>query len=71
MSDLETFNRALFLHINGGDGTALWLVNSAIGIADYLIYLIPVLLLALWLWGTAPGDIWLSKRVWSPCSASV
>lgn len=51
MSDLETFNRTLFLHINGGDGTALWLVNTAIGIADYLIYLIPMLLLALWLWG--------------------
>lgn len=51
MSDLEAFNRALFLHINGGDGTPAWLVQAAAGIVDDLIYLIPMLLLGLWLWG--------------------
>jgi len=51
MNALEAFNRALFLRINGGDDTAPWLIHAAIGIAEYLIYLIPALLLALWLWG--------------------
>jgi undecaprenyl-diphosphatase len=51
MNSIEAFNRALFLRINGGDDTPAWLVNTAIGIADGLIYLLPVLLLALWLWG--------------------
>lgn len=51
MDRIEALNRALFLHINGGDATPPWLVNTAIGIAEGLIYLIPVLLAALWLWG--------------------
>ncbi|OIR00375.1 putative undecaprenyl-diphosphatase YbjG [mine drainage metagenome] len=51
MNRIEAANRALFLHINGGGDTPRWLVNIAIGIADGLIYLIPILLLALWLWG--------------------
>lgn len=51
MSDLEAFNRVLFLHVNGGDGTPAWLVQAAIGMANYPIYLIPLLLLGLWLWG--------------------
>ena len=51
MNNIETFNRALFLLINGGDGTPPWLVNVDIGIADCLIYVIPALLLSLWLWG--------------------
>lgn len=52
MNDLEIFNRALFLQINGDVGTPAWLVQTAIGTADYLIYLIPVLLLGQWLWGS-------------------
>lgn len=51
MTQIEAFNRALFLHINGGDGTPAWLIQAAIGIADNLIYLIPLLLVGLWLWG--------------------
>lgn len=51
MNQIENFNRALFLQINGGDGTPAWQIQTAIGIADYLIYLIPMLLLGLWLWG--------------------
>ncbi|MFC0170694.1 phosphatase PAP2 family protein [Pseudoduganella danionis] len=51
MTQIEAFNRALFLHINGGNGTPAWLIQAAIGIADDLIYLIPLLLAGLWLWG--------------------
>ena len=51
MNEIEAFNRTLFLQINGGDGTPAWLIQVAIGIADDLIYLIPLLLLGMWLWG--------------------
>lgn len=51
MNHIEAFNRTLFLQINGGDGTLAWLIQVAIGIADDLIYLIPLLLLGMWLWG--------------------
>lgn len=51
MNNIEALNRTLFLQINGGDGTPAWLIHAAIGIADYLIYLIPLLLLSMWLWG--------------------
>lgn len=48
---LEALNQALFLKINGGTGTARWLIDTARFIADDLIYLIPVLLAGVWLWG--------------------
>lgn len=51
MNQIEAFNRALFLYINGGDGTPAWLVQIAIVIANGMIYLIPLLLIGLWLWG--------------------
>lgn len=51
MNKIEAFNRALFLQINGGDGTPTWLIHVAMDIADDLIYLIPLLLLGMWLWG--------------------
>ncbi|WP_432263089.1 phosphatase PAP2 family protein [Cupriavidus sp. TMH.W2] len=51
MNEIEAFNRALFLQINGGDGTPTWLIHVAMDIADDLIYLIPLLLLGMWLWG--------------------
>ncbi len=51
MNHIEAFNRTLFLQINGGDGTPAWLIQVAIGIANDLIYLIPLLLLGMWLWG--------------------
>ncbi|WP_461569518.1 phosphatase PAP2 family protein [Thiobacillus sp.] len=51
MNEIEAFNRALFLEINGGGATPAWLVQVAIGIANDLIYLIPLLLLGMWLWG--------------------
>lgn len=51
MNPLESVNQTLFLQLNGGDHTPAWLIHVAIGIADDLIYLIPVLLIAMWLWG--------------------
>lgn len=51
MEQIEALNRALFLKINAGPGTATWIVDSAILIANDLIYLIPALLVVLWLWG--------------------
>ena len=51
MNPFETLNRTLFLQINGGDGSPAWLIQVATGIADDLIYLIPLLLLGMWLWG--------------------
>ncbi|WP_374554265.1 phosphatase PAP2 family protein [Aquitalea pelogenes] len=51
MNDLEVFNRTLFLQINGGADTPAWLIQTAIGMADYLVYLIPILLFGQWLWG--------------------
>lgn len=51
MDQIEALNRSLFLEVNAGLGTASWKINSAIFIADNLIYLIPALLLMLWLWG--------------------
>lgn len=51
MSHIEAFNLTLFLQINAGEGTPAWLIRVAVGIADDLIYLIPLLLLGVWLWG--------------------
>lgn len=51
MNEIEALNRSLFLHINGGNDTPAWLVQAALGIADYLIFLVPLLLVGFWLWG--------------------
>lgn len=51
MNFLETMNQFMFLCINGGVDTPLWLVKTAASIADYLIALVPLLLLSMWLWG--------------------
>lgn len=51
MEHIEALNRAFFLKINAGPGTALWTIDGAVVIANGLIYLIPVLLGAMWLWG--------------------
>lgn len=51
MEHIEALNRAFFLKINAGPGTALWMIDGAVVIANDLIYLIPVLLSAMWLWG--------------------
>jgi undecaprenyl-diphosphatase len=51
MNTLEAFNQALFLMINGTPATPVWLVGIAVLIADFVIYLIPFLLAAMWLLG--------------------
>jgi undecaprenyl-diphosphatase len=51
MNTLEAFNQALFLLINGTTATPGWEISAALLIADYVIYLIPVLLAGMWLWG--------------------
>ncbi|AJZ56881.1 undecaprenyl pyrophosphate phosphatase domain protein [Paraburkholderia fungorum] len=52
MDTLETINQALFLEINGTLTTPAWLVSIATLIADDVIYLVPLLLAGMWLWGT-------------------
>lgn len=52
MTKLETFNQTLFLHLNANLSTAAWKLNIAAVMADYLIYVIPLALMALWCWGS-------------------
>lgn len=51
MNEIEAINRSLFLLINGSGSTPAWLVNIAIGTANDVIYLIPLQLVLMWLWG--------------------
>ncbi len=51
MEYIEALNRAFFLKINADPGTVPWMIDGAVVIANDLIYLIPVLLSAMWLWG--------------------
>ncbi|WP_341316084.1 phosphatase PAP2 family protein [Paraburkholderia sp. IMGN_8] len=51
MNTLEAFNQALFLMINATASTPVWQINAARFIADYVIYLIPLSLVAMWLSG--------------------
>ncbi|NIF26739.1 phosphatase PAP2 family protein [Pantoea sp. Tr-811] len=52
MGELEALNRTLYLLINGNADTPHGLVQFAIAIGAGLMYLLPVLLLGLWLWGS-------------------
>ena len=51
MNPLEALNIAAFLRINADLQTPHWKINAAAFVADYLIYLIPLLVIALWCWG--------------------
>ena len=51
MTALETLNQAAFLHLNADLSTAAWKLSIASVTADYLIYLIPLILVSLWCWG--------------------
>jgi len=51
MGSLETLNQSMFLAMNGDSSAPSWLVQLAIVLGDYLIYLIPLLLVGLWLRG--------------------
>ena len=51
MNRLEAFNQALFLMINATTSTPAWQIGVTRLIADYLIYLAPLSLVAIWLSG--------------------
>ncbi|MFM0010217.1 phosphatase PAP2 family protein [Paraburkholderia sediminicola] len=51
MNTLEAFNQALFLMINATPSTPAWQTEMARMIADYVIYLVPLSLIAIWLFG--------------------
>lgn len=53
MDSIDLFNSRLFLAINGGAGSAPWLVDLAKAVGDGLIYLVPLSLVALWLKGSS------------------
>ncbi|RQS65680.1 phosphatase PAP2 family protein [Burkholderia sp. Bp8963] len=52
MDSIEAFNQALFLMINGTPMTPSWVVGVALVVADYMIWLIPLLMTAMWLSGS-------------------
>ncbi|MFM0549996.1 phosphatase PAP2 family protein [Paraburkholderia sediminicola] len=54
MHTLEAFNQALFLMINATPSTSAWHLDLARSIADYVIYLVPLCLIAMWLSGDEP-----------------
>jgi undecaprenyl-diphosphatase len=51
MNALESLNRAVFLQWNAAPSAAGWKLAFAAAIADDLIYLVPVVLVAMWCWG--------------------
>lgn len=51
MKTIEAFNELLFLMINGTPTTPGWLVGTALVLADYLIWIIPLILVVMWLSG--------------------
>jgi undecaprenyl-diphosphatase len=51
MNALESVNQAWFLQLNADLSTVSWKLNIAAVMADYLIYLIPLVLIASWCWG--------------------
>lgn len=48
---MEALNRSLFLWINAGDHPPQWVIGLATAVAQWLVMGLPLLLLALWLWG--------------------
>lgn len=50
---LEELNLKLFALMNANASASEWQIRFAVLAAEYLIYLIPVLLVVLWLWGTS------------------
>ncbi|MDR3097200.1 MAG: phosphatase PAP2 family protein [Paraburkholderia sp.] len=53
METLEALNRSLFLAINGTPATPRWLIETALVIANDLIFLVPLALVLMWLSGDA------------------
>ena len=51
MTWIETFNQTLFLRVNATGEAPAWLFKLAVFFADELIYVIPALLIIMWLRG--------------------
>lgn len=51
MTALEALNQAVFLRLNADLSTAVWKIDLAAAMAEYLIYIIPLILFSLWCWG--------------------
>lgn len=51
MNALDTWNRQTFLAWNADLSNPLWQLTVASAIAEYLIFLIPLALIAMWCWG--------------------
>ncbi len=51
MNFLEQLNQQFFLRINATPDAPPWALSFSMVAADYFIYAIPLILLALWLWG--------------------
>lgn len=51
ITQVGSWNEAVFLVINAPATPAPWLMTLATGIAQWAIYLVPILLAGLWLWG--------------------
>jgi undecaprenyl-diphosphatase len=51
METIEAFNSALFLMINGTPATPAWVVGTALVVANYLVWLVPLALIGMWLSG--------------------
>ena len=58
---MEELNRSLFIAINATPASPAWLLQLATFIAKDLIAIVPLLIVALWLWG--PRDQVSSQRV--------
>lgn len=48
---MESYNHSLFLFLNAGPDTPQWAIQAGTLLAKRVIYLIPLLLTGLWLWG--------------------
>ena len=51
MNTLEALNAATFLRMNADLNTPHWKIGAATFLADYLIYLISLVLIGMWCWG--------------------
>ena len=51
MNNFDAWDRTLFLKINAGPAAPEALLSTAIFIATDAIYVIPLMLVAMWVWG--------------------
>ncbi|MBS2132149.1 hypothetical protein KEX41_28600 (plasmid) [Burkholderia thailandensis] len=51
METIEAFNQAIFLQINAAPATPHWLIVASVFIANYAIWVVPIMLVCTWLMG--------------------